>query len=93
MKEFRFAHAFISGLTAKLQAEVKRICIGWEMKDVKDMLPYINRCNSLIEQCNAEATAKLMHAQINGPGASARGRHVNYNAHYNGASRGRGRGR
>ena len=68
---------------------------GMETKDVKDMLPYINLCNSLIEQRSAETTAKLMHVQVNGvPEMGVRGRHVNYNAQYNtGVSRACGRGR
>ena len=55
------------------------------------MLPFIDHCNSLIEQRSAEITAKLMYAWVNElPGMGARGRHVNYNAQYNtGASRGR----
>ena len=36
-----FARAFISGLAAKLQNEVKRVCIPWESKDVKDLMPDI----------------------------------------------------
>ena len=58
------SHAFVSGLATKLQAEVKPICVGWETKNVKDLLPFINHCSSLIEQRSAETTAKLMHAHV-----------------------------
>ena len=71
-----FAHAFISGLATKLQNEVKQVCIGWESKDVKYLMPDITHCSSLIEQRHTETEAKLMPTQVNGQGAWASGRNV-----------------
>ena len=76
-----FSHAFISGLAAILQNAVKRVCIGWESKDVKELMPYITHCSSLIEQRYTEMEAKLMPTQANGPGTWASGRNMSYNAH------------
>ena len=59
-----FSHAFISGLAAILQNAVKRVCIGWESKDVKELMPYITHCSSLIEQRYTETEAKLMPTQV-----------------------------
>ena len=36
-----FSHSFVNGLATKLQADVKRIFMGWETKNIKDMLPFL----------------------------------------------------
>jgi len=57
----------MNGLAVKLQNEIKRVCIGWESKDVKDLMPYVTHCSSLIERRHDETDeAKLMLAQVNG---------------------------
>ena len=50
------------------------MCIGWESKDVKDLMPYVTHCSSLIVQRHAETEAKLMLTQVNGKGEWASGR-------------------
>ena len=58
-----FAHAFMNGLAVKLQNEIKRVCIGWESKD---LMPYVTHCSSLIERRYDETgEAKLMLTQVN----------------------------
>ena len=64
-----FAHAFLNGLTAKLQNEIKRVCIRWELKEVKELTEYVTHCNSLLKQRSDEADeSTLMLSQVQGQG-------------------------
>ena len=76
-----FANVYINGLTAKLQNEIKRICIGWELKEVKDLMEYVSHCNSLIKQrSDEENESTLMLTQVQGQGDCPGGRNARYNA-------------
>jgi len=87
-----FAHAFLNGLTVKLQNEIKRVCIGWESKEVKDLMEYVTHCNSLIKQRSDEADqATLILSQVQGQGECTGGRNARYNAQNRGPTYNRGR--